>query len=62
MDFDELTPDQQETVKHMVRYCLNQCVCLGMDEGYTYADEDWQFKNPIATPLRVALTNWSAAE
>lgn len=33
MTFDELTPENQDTVRGMVDYCINHGIGLGMDEG-----------------------------
>lgn len=33
-DFAELSKEAASTVRGMVEYCLNQRVCLGMDEGF----------------------------
>lgn len=34
MAWDQLTQEQQETVKGMVEYCLDRGIGMGMDEGF----------------------------
>jgi hypothetical protein len=36
MEFNDLSPELQVTVKRMVSFCMEKGFCLGMGEGYKY--------------------------
>lgn len=52
MQFDSLSDDAKESAVEMIRYCLNQGFCMGMDEGY-----DLETDEPL--PLRAELEEFT---
>lgn len=38
MDYSDLSEEAKEVLKVMVEYCINNCLCMGMDEGIACFD------------------------
>lgn len=40
MDFSELSDEAKEVAKVMIAYCINNGICMGMDEGFESFNPD----------------------
>ena len=40
MEYENLSDESKDMVKHMVEFCINNGYCMGMDEGFKSFDPD----------------------
>lgn len=40
MNYNDLSDEAKETLKGMVEYCINYGICMGMDEGIDYSNDE----------------------
>lgn len=47
MKYDDLSTESKMVLKAMVEYCLNNCLCMGMDEGFRKDNTPRKFRKQL---------------